>query len=719
MPETPLPNRLARLARKEIRESLRDRRTLATLVLMPLIVYPLLGLVIRKFAVSRLDLKQPTAVVLIHDKFSLPDAALLLRELPPEPENEQKNPPTPLPPIPGQLNSPAQALKPLIRIEAQLFSREQIELAVRSGAADAGVLLLSQSNAQNPSAAPAIDVLQVICRQDEPLSENTAAEIERRLRENRDSLIRSLLNQTRIGQSALPFIRRLPLPNPAPTESPLAAFVPLMLVLMTMTGAVYPAIDLTAGERERGTLEMLMAAPVPTHYLLLGKFAAVFLVAVLTALVNLLGMLLTLYATDFDRALLPGGTTPLLVTQVLLMLVVFAAFFSAVLLSVTSFARSFREAQAWLIPLMLVSLAPGILSLMPGIKLTLPLALIPLVNIVLLGRELFQNTASLPLFAATITATTAWSAAALTLAARIFGTDSLLHSAPAPISADQNHSKASPAPQLPAALVTNCSLVLLPLFILLSMSRHRLVSPENTAAQLVLSATLLATLFAALPLLFLKAARFPANTAKAFSLNPAPPAALAGALLIGLAAWTAVYELLILGSSLSSWSHLLENPAIRELLERLTRETSLPLQLACLALVPAVAEELYFRGFLLNGLLQNARTPLAPTLISSTLFAAAHLIPDLALERFPGTLLLGLLLAFVRIRTNSILPGILLHATNNSLLLSLKTLQPLLLQAGINLNLENEAHLPIRLLVPALLLLTAGITLVLRSKPAR
>jgi ABC-2 type transport system permease protein/sodium transport system permease protein len=719
MPETPLPTRLARLARKEIRESLRDRRTLATLLLMPLIVYPLLGMVIRKFAVSRLDLKQPTAVVLIHDKFSLPDAALLLRELPPEPENEQKNPSTPLPQIPGQLTSPAQALKPLIRIEAQPFSREQIELAVRSGAADAGVLLLSQSNPQRPSAAPAVDVLQVICRQDEPLSENTAAEIERRLRENRDSLIRSLLNQTPIGQSALPFIRRLPLANPAPAESPLAAFVPLMLVLMTMTGAVYPAIDLTAGERERGTLEMLMAAPVPPQHLLVGKFAAVFLVATLTALVNLLGMLLTLYATGFDRALLPGGATPLLVAQVLLMLVVFAAFFSAVLLSVTSFARSFREAQAWLIPLMLVSLAPGILSLMPGIKLTLPLALIPLVNIVLLGRELFQNTASLPTFAAVIAATAAWSAAALTLASRIFGNDSVLHSSSAAIAAEQDNSRAATAPRLPAGLVASCSLILLPLFIVLSMSRHRLVSPENTTAQLLLSATLLATLFAALPLLFLKASRIPTSAAKAFSLNPTPPAAVAGALLIGLAAWTIVYELLILGSSLSSWSHLLENPAVRELLDRLTRETSLPLQLACLALVPAVAEELYFRGFLLNGLLQNSRNNLAPVLISSILFAAAHLIPDLALERFPGTLLLGLLLAFVRIRTNSILPGILLHAANNSLLLSLKTLQPLFLRVGINLNLENEAHLPARLLIPALFLVAAGTTLVLRSKPER
>ena len=69
----------------------------------------------------------------------------------------------------------------------------------------------------------------------------------------------------------------------------LAALIPLILVLMTVTGAVYPAIDLTAGERERGTLETLIAAPVPRLGLLLAKYVAVLAVALLTAVVNLAG----------------------------------------------------------------------------------------------------------------------------------------------------------------------------------------------------------------------------------------------------------------------------------------------------------------------------------------------------------------------------------------------------------------------------------------------
>src|SRR5204863_4946184 len=90
---------------------------------------------------------------------------------------------------------------------------------------------------------------------------------------------------------------------PLATENPyrlsLAVFVPLVLILMTMTGAVYPAIDLTAGERERGTLEVLIAAPVPRVSLLFGKYVAVVTVAVLTALVNLASMTVSLLVSGF------------------------------------------------------------------------------------------------------------------------------------------------------------------------------------------------------------------------------------------------------------------------------------------------------------------------------------------------------------------------------------------------------------------------------------
>src|SRR5207253_2564793 len=104
----------------------------------------------------------------------------------------------------------------------------------------------------------------------------------------------------------------------------LAALIPVILILMTITGAVYPAIDLTAGERERGTLEVLMAAPIPRLTLLFGKYVAVLAVALLTALVNLTMMTLTILASGLGSMLFDdSGLTLPLILKVLGLLLLF------------------------------------------------------------------------------------------------------------------------------------------------------------------------------------------------------------------------------------------------------------------------------------------------------------------------------------------------------------------------------------------------------------
>src|SRR5690606_11837228 len=107
--------------------------------------------------------------------------------------------------------------------------------------------------------------------------------------------------------------------------------------------------------------------------------------------------------------------------QVFALLILFAAFFAAILLSMTSVARSFKEAQAYLIPLMLVSIAPGLFSLMPGVELTPGLATIPLVNIVLLARDTFQGATTLGPTLIAVATTVLYSLAGIGLAARVFG----------------------------------------------------------------------------------------------------------------------------------------------------------------------------------------------------------------------------------------------------------------------------------------------------------
>ena len=115
-----------------------------------------------------------------------------------------------------------------------------------------------------------------------------------------------------------------PVTMPSNYADMLATMIPLVLVLMTMAGAVYPAIDLTAGERERGTMEALVVSPTPSFLLLLAKYSAVVTVSLLTALANLLAMTITLWASGMGKVIFGQTTLSLdMIGQVLALLVLF------------------------------------------------------------------------------------------------------------------------------------------------------------------------------------------------------------------------------------------------------------------------------------------------------------------------------------------------------------------------------------------------------------
>jgi len=741
-------SRVARLARKELRESLRDRRTLATLILMPLIVYPLLGTVVQKFAISRVDLNAPAAIVAVDERLP-PDVLELFLERPSasEPVNQSDSAssdgntpnlqqstasdaaaatlPSDAADAMNQVTrrlasgqSPLDGIAAPIRLDARKLSANiNPEILVQEKLVDLAILELPP--AIDPKTGdPIPGDVRVYCRENDQFSLRAAEEAEERLGKFRDQLVRKWLVRAGVGVQVMPTISRITVTATGPKESPLSAFVPLMLVLMTMTGAVYPAIDLTAGERERGTLEMLLAAPVSRRALLTGKFVAVFTVAVLTAIVNLTAMMLTLYGTGFDRLLLGDGVTPTMFVQVLLLLMVFASFFSAVLLSITSFARSFREAQAWLIPLMLVSLAPGILSLIPGVRLTFVLTLVPLVNIVLLGKELFQGIASLPLFVMTLLTTGIYAVIALRIAANVFGSKVILFGGNTQALLRSPGEAESPD-NLPFRLGLGYLILLAPAFVLLSGLRGKLVAPDNLAAQSVLSGILTLLLFGILPVAVTIWSR--AKVTSVFALRGFSITAFFGAVLLGMTLWSLTYEVLLFGKGSLGWTKLLENPRLRELAQRLTAETPALLRLLTFAAIPAVCEELFFRGFLLSALQGSAKVARTPRsmwwtslLLTSFLFAAFHVIVDqaLTLERFPATFLLGLVLGWIRLTTGSVIPGIVMHAVSNGLLLSLNDLQPVLQKLGLNLEQENQAHLPGWFLISAGILALLGALLV-------
>jgi len=379
LPAKPVPRtevrpiaRLWRLTRKELRETLRDRRTIITLVLMPLLVYPLLSVAFRQFFFSTYskatDIEWRIAgnnkETLSKFGEQLRDGGQLIEQI----DGEEKNLPKVL-----------------------WFTNSMLEEAVRKGDIDLGVRSQFVPSPDLPDGGQL--QFDLFYQPDSALSRTIVDYVERRLWAF--DQIKSSERLRQQSKSGLPHTiwRRQSIKGETGQVVSMATLVPLILILMTITGAVYPAIDLTAGERERGTLESLMAAPLPRLSMLLAKYFAVLTVALLTAGANLAGMSITVYSTGLGPMLFgEHGLSPSGIAIILSLLVLFAAFFSALLLAVTSFARSFKEAQAYLIPFMLLAIAPGFLSVMPGIELSGVLAVVPLVNIVLLARDVLQGT---------------------------------------------------------------------------------------------------------------------------------------------------------------------------------------------------------------------------------------------------------------------------------------------------------------------------------------
>jgi sodium transport system permease protein len=160
-------------------------------------------------------------------------------------------------------------------------------------------------------------------------------------------------------------------------------------------GAMYPAIDLGAGEKERGTLETILSSPASRLDIVLGKFLVVMLAAVLTAFIALAGMAIGIQRIPeippeilvIINEVLSPKTIGLIMTLVLPV----AAFFSAVLLGLSVYAKSFKEAQSIMAPLNIVIIFPAVIGTLPGIELNTITALIPVLNVSLASKDIIAG----------------------------------------------------------------------------------------------------------------------------------------------------------------------------------------------------------------------------------------------------------------------------------------------------------------------------------------
>jgi sodium transport system permease protein len=435
-----------------------------------------------------------------------------------------------------------------------------------------------------------------------------------------------------------------------------ASFLPILLVLLATSAAMIPAVDLLAGERERGTLETLLSWPVPRRSLFTGKLLVVGTSALVAVALNLLSLAVTMAvgagqiahtSGDLGSIFAVGGSTLLLCFVVLLPL---TATVSALALAITGLAASTKEASNYLSPLLLVVLFAALVCLMPDAHPSLALDLVPVTGPVLALREALEGHA-IPWrdLGFSFVASVVLAVVVIGWAARLLDDERFRY--PGLVRAGWGRFRVwGPAPGGPGGLEAMAVYALAVGGFILAGAYFQRLPP----ALLVIMPLVLFVLIPALADLW--AGDHPLASIR---LRLPRPRAWPGALLIGLGA---VLVSMLIEQAQQPFVDSASEGKIHALIDAITAAGGLPLLVATFALAPGICEETLCRGTLLSGMERGVGRG-AAVVVSACLFALLHLDP----ARFFPQFVLGMVLALLAQRTGSILPGMLVHALHNGI----------------------------------------------------
>lgn len=705
--------------RREGLDQLRDRRTLFMIAVLPLLLYPSLG--IGMMQLMLLFSEQPRTVVVL-GAAALPDPPLLAGtqfrpEWFPQPEDAQKlrvvsdDAETPRPEQAALLTA-AQNLRE--QLDQYRAVTAQLQEAERVGDTGAAATLRRQEAAltqtlQEDFADSGMQALlivpptlkhdlarlreQLLSREaqrpaDYPrpiLLQNSADEksllASGRLRQALETWERELLRET-LRAAGLP--EQLPTPV-RPLEIDLAReeqisanvwskLFPALLVIMALTGAFYPAIDVGAGEKERGTMETLLICPATRCEIVLGKFLTVMCFSVVTAALNLISLGLTgKYMVSLaetgpisrmgDLTLPPVSS----MVWVVVFLLPLSALFSALCLALAMFARSSKEGQYYLTPLLMVTLGLTVFCLSPAVEMQPFYTIVPIMGPALLLKGLLlanHQAEALYLYAVPVlVASIGYSLLALWWAIDQFGSEDVLFR-----SAERFELRLwlrhllrdkEPTPSFSEAAFCFMLIMLLQFAALRVMQLPlRKVSEAERSILLMQLLIIQQLVFIATPAM-LMGVMLTTSVRQTFQLNwPSVRHGLAAVLLA-----LAMHPLSLEFARQMEWFFPPLPAGVKEIAAAMARP-ELPwwLPFLAFAVAPAVCEEIAFRGFLLSGFRHSGRTGLA-ILLSAATFGLMHLIPQQVLN----AMLLGLVLGLLAVRSRSLLPAIAFHLVFNGL----------------------------------------------------
>lgn len=450
-----------------------------------------------------------------------------------------------------------------------------------------------------------------------------------------------------------------------------ARLFPFLLVMMALTGAFYPAVDLCAGEKERGTMETLLISPAYRSEIVVGKFLTVMAASAATALLNLasMGATMAVLGSQLAGSLGPGAEagpgSPLdelsppsltALAWMVVLLIPLSGFFSAVCLSLAVLARSMKEGQYYMTPLYLITLPLIFLTLMPGVELNPFYSLVPITGVSLLLKKLIleQYAEAQSYILPVLLSTTVYGLVALRWAVGQFRAEQVLfrEAERFDVAVWFRHLVRDRGPLPSGGQAMAC----FALIIALSWYTQILIAGADPLAGLAMGQLL----FILLP---------PVAMALLFTSSPRRT------LRLSWPGWVPVALGVGLAAALNPVSSELRPivmelfpipPAIEQALMGLQEAIpNLAVGVLLLAVVPAICEEVAFRGYILSGL-ETTASRWTAIVLSAFLFGFLHVLISLFQQFFNATLL-GLVLGWMALRTRSLLPGIAFHLTNNAL----------------------------------------------------
>ncbi|HUX07190.1 MAG TPA: ABC transporter permease [Acidobacteriota bacterium] len=412
--------------RKEVLDIIRDRRAVAFMIIMPLVLIPALMYLISTFALSsEKGIAERESTVAVVGAEDAPGLLAYLR-------NEERQ----------RFNPPGESELDIFVIEDQSGVNAFIEVLDNLPAsAEAGeirslidskqldaVLVVppdfqSQLESHDEGLNLRIDFLSTSDR-----SEKAYQRLRRSLSAYRERVVESRLTAASLNAKIIEPFETAGQDMATGQERAGEIFgriLPYMIILMTFNGAMFPAINMAAGEKEQKTLETLLASPASRIELVTGKFVVIMLTGVISSVLSLVGMYYGLSMGEIGARLRQVMTLSIdtsTIVMAVLLVVPLAFVFAGVLLTISVFARSYREAQGYMGPLTILIILPAFASFLPGVELNYTLSMVPVVNVSLVLKKVLagQGFEVMHYYALTFVSTLVIAGIAIWLCARMF-----------------------------------------------------------------------------------------------------------------------------------------------------------------------------------------------------------------------------------------------------------------------------------------------------------